>query len=123
MAATGMSNLGSDRPELAGKRRVPIAGIQPMSPTPSVRDSSRPQSDLLDRCCPPFRRLGQITCPTLVVHCRGDAVIPLKEGRLLASSIAGARFEPLDSQNHFPLAGEPAFERVFDLLREFLPPV
>jgi pimeloyl-ACP methyl ester carboxylesterase len=65
--------------------------------------------------------LGQITCPTLVIHCRGDAVIPLNEGRLLASSIAGARFESLDSQNHFPLAGEPAFERLFDLLREFLP--
>jgi pimeloyl-ACP methyl ester carboxylesterase len=65
--------------------------------------------------------LGQIICPTLVIHCRGDAVIPLNEGRLLASSIAGARFESLDSQNHFPLAGEPAFERVFDLLREFLP--
>jgi len=65
--------------------------------------------------------LGQITCPTLVIHCRGDAVISLKEGRFLASSIAGARFESLDSQNHVPLAGEPAFERVFDLLQDFLP--
>jgi pimeloyl-ACP methyl ester carboxylesterase len=65
--------------------------------------------------------LGQITCPTLVIHCRGDAVIPFEEGRFLASSIAGARFESLDSQNHVPLAGEPAFERFFDLLREFLP--
>ena len=65
--------------------------------------------------------LGQITCPTLVIHCRGDAVSPLDEGRFIASSIAGARFESLDSQNHFPLAGEPAFERAFDLLREFLP--
>jgi pimeloyl-ACP methyl ester carboxylesterase len=65
--------------------------------------------------------LGQITCPTLVIHCRGDAVISLKEGRFLASSIPGARFESLDSQNHVPLAGEPAFERVFDLLRDFLP--
>jgi pimeloyl-ACP methyl ester carboxylesterase len=65
--------------------------------------------------------LGQITCPTLVTHCRGDSVIPFEEGRFLASSIAGARFESLDSQNHFPLAGEPAFERFFDLLREFLP--
>jgi pimeloyl-ACP methyl ester carboxylesterase len=65
--------------------------------------------------------LEQIKCPTLVIHCRGDAVIPLEEGRFLASLIAGARFESLDSQNHVPLAGEPAFERVFDLLREFLP--
>ena len=65
--------------------------------------------------------LGQITCPTLVIHCRGDSVIPFEEGRFLASSIAGARFESLDSQNHVPLAGQPAFERFFDLLREFLP--
>jgi pimeloyl-ACP methyl ester carboxylesterase len=65
--------------------------------------------------------LGQIICPTLVIHCRGDAVIPFEEGRFLASLIAGARFESLDSRNHVPLAGEPAFERVFDLLSEFLP--
>jgi hypothetical protein len=56
-----------------------------------------------------------------MIHCRGDAVIPLEERRFLASLIAGARFESLDSQNHVPLAGEPAFERVFELLREFLP--
>jgi hypothetical protein len=56
-----------------------------------------------------------------VIHCRGDSVIPFEEGRFLGSSIAGARFESLDSQNHVPLAGEPAFERFFDLLREFLP--
>jgi pimeloyl-ACP methyl ester carboxylesterase len=65
--------------------------------------------------------LGHITCPTLVIHCRDDAVVPLSEGRFLASSIPGARFESLNSQNHIPLEGEPAFERVFDLLREFLP--
>jgi pimeloyl-ACP methyl ester carboxylesterase len=65
--------------------------------------------------------LGQIACPTLVLHCRGDAVIPVEEGRFLASSIAGAKFESLESQNHVPLVGEPAFDRMLDLLREFLP--
>jgi pimeloyl-ACP methyl ester carboxylesterase len=65
--------------------------------------------------------LGQIACPTLVMHCRGDAVIPFEEGRFLASSIAGARFESLESQNHVPLVGEPAFDRMLELLREFLP--
>ena len=65
--------------------------------------------------------LERISCPTLVIHSRGDAVIPLEEGRFLAGSIAGARFESIDTQNHVPLAGEPAFERIFDLLREFLP--
>jgi pimeloyl-ACP methyl ester carboxylesterase len=65
--------------------------------------------------------LEQVTTPTLVIHCRGDALVPLEEGRYLASNIKGARFEPLESHNHIPLAGEPAFERVFQLLREFLP--
>jgi pimeloyl-ACP methyl ester carboxylesterase len=65
--------------------------------------------------------LEQVTTPTLVMHCRGDALIPLEEGRYLASSIKGSRFETLESQNHIPLAGEPAFERVFALLRDFLP--
>lgn len=65
--------------------------------------------------------LGRIACPTLVLHCRGDARIPFEEGRYVASSIAGARFEPLDSNNHVPLAGEPAFGRLFELLYDFLP--
>lgn len=65
--------------------------------------------------------LEKIGCPTLVIHCRGDAVIPLEEGRFLAGAIAGARFESIDTQNHVPLAGEPAFERTFELLRDFLP--
>jgi pimeloyl-ACP methyl ester carboxylesterase/DNA-binding CsgD family transcriptional regulator len=65
--------------------------------------------------------LASITCPTLVSHCRGDAVSSFEEGRFLAASIAGARLEPLDSRNHVPLAGEPSFDRVFSLLSEFLP--
>jgi len=67
--------------------------------------------------------LSRVTCPTLVIHCRGDAVIPFEEGRFIAASIPGARFEPLDSRNHVPLAGEPSFDRLFDLLSEFLPGV
>jgi pimeloyl-ACP methyl ester carboxylesterase/DNA-binding CsgD family transcriptional regulator len=65
--------------------------------------------------------LGQVSSPTLVMHCRGDARIPFEEGRRIAASITGARFEPLDSNNHVPLPGEPAFARALDLMREFLP--
>jgi pimeloyl-ACP methyl ester carboxylesterase/DNA-binding CsgD family transcriptional regulator len=65
--------------------------------------------------------LGAVACPTLVLHCRGDAVIPFEEGRFIAASIPGARLEPLESNNHFPLAGERAFERTFELMRAFLP--
>jgi DNA-binding NarL/FixJ family response regulator len=48
-------------------------------------------------------------------------VSPFEEGRFIAASIPGARLEPLDSRNHVPLAGEPAFDRMFELLGGFLP--
>ncbi|TFZ05220.1 alpha/beta fold hydrolase [Ramlibacter henchirensis] len=65
--------------------------------------------------------LAALRCPTLVMHCRGDARIPFEEGRFLAANIAGARFEILDSINHVPLAGEPAFDRMMALIDGFLP--
>ena len=66
--------------------------------------------------------LSQIRVPTLVLHSRGDHRVPLEEGRFLASSIPGARFEPLDSRSHVPLCGEPAFNRLHELLHQFLLP-
>ncbi|KQT09000.1 alpha/beta fold hydrolase [Ramlibacter sp. Leaf400] len=65
--------------------------------------------------------LGAVRCPTLVMHCRGDARVPFEEGRLLAAHIAGARFEILDSANHVPLQGEPAYGRMMELIAQFLP--
>jgi pimeloyl-ACP methyl ester carboxylesterase/DNA-binding winged helix-turn-helix (wHTH) protein len=60
--------------------------------------------------------LPRIQAPTLVLHSRFDAVVPIKDGIELASGIAGARFVPLESANHVWLAGEPAWER---FTREF----
>ena len=57
---------------------------------------------------------------TLVIHAREDRVVPVDEGRLLASLIPGARLVVLDSANHILLADEPAWERFVDELREFL---
>ena len=65
--------------------------------------------------------LAEVHCPTLVLHCRGDARVPFDEGRFIASGIAGARFEPLESMNHIPLLGEPAFEESLALIHDFLP--
>ena len=65
--------------------------------------------------------LANVHCPTLVLHCRGDARVPFEEGRMLATAIAGARFEPLDSSNHVPLHGEPAFDHLLELIHGFLP--
>lgn len=67
--------------------------------------------------------LAAVRCPTLVMHCIGDARVPFDEGRFIASGIRNARFEPLDSMNHIPLSGEPAFEEALALIHDFLPAV
>jgi pimeloyl-ACP methyl ester carboxylesterase/DNA-binding CsgD family transcriptional regulator len=65
--------------------------------------------------------LGVIGCPTLVAHANRDAVVPLEEGRLLARSIAGARYLELDSPNHFMRSDEAAWSEFVDALHAFLP--
>jgi DNA-binding SARP family transcriptional activator/pimeloyl-ACP methyl ester carboxylesterase len=64
--------------------------------------------------------LGQISVPTLVMHARGDALVPIERGRELAAAIPGARFVPLPGRNHLFLPGEPAAERFMEELRLFL---
>ena len=44
--------------------------------------------------------LPKVTVPTLVIHRRGDAIVPFEFGRELAAGIPGARFLPLDGRNH-----------------------
>ncbi len=51
----------------------------------------------------------RIRCPTLILHSRDDGRIAFEEGRVIASLIPGARFEPLASRNHILLADEPAW--------------
>jgi pimeloyl-ACP methyl ester carboxylesterase len=62
--------------------------------------------------------LAQVKVPTLVLHCRGDAVQPFEEGRRLAAGIPGARFIALEGQNHLPLQGEPAWKRLIAELHD-----
>lgn len=62
----------------------------------------------------------QLKVPTLVVHCRGDRRVPVAEGRLMASTIPGARFVMLDGSNHILLEGKPGFEEFFSELHSFL---
>jgi pimeloyl-ACP methyl ester carboxylesterase/DNA-binding CsgD family transcriptional regulator len=62
-----------------------------------------------------------VRCPTLILHCRQDAVVSFEEGRLLASLIKGARFVPLESRNHVLLGKEPAWHQFLAALDEFLP--
>jgi pimeloyl-ACP methyl ester carboxylesterase/DNA-binding CsgD family transcriptional regulator len=62
----------------------------------------------------------KIKCPVLIVHPERDAVVPIEQGRLLASLIPDSRFVQLDSENHMPLADEPAWPRLLAELRSFL---
>ena len=60
--------------------------------------------------------------PTLVLHGRNDQIIPIAEGRLLASGIPGAEFIELDSQNHVLLEHEPAWLRFCEAVLSFAQP-
>lgn len=46
--------------------------------------------------------------------------VPIEQGRLLASLIPNSRFVQLDTENHMPLADEPAWPRLVDEMRRFL---
>jgi DNA-binding CsgD family transcriptional regulator len=60
-----------------------------------------------------------VRAPTLVLHARSDEVMPIAEGRLLASGIPGAEFVELDSRNHVLLEHEPAWQRFCDAVLAF----
>ncbi len=55
--------------------------------------------------------MKRIDVPTIVLHSREDAVVPMSDGIELASGIRGARFVPIESPNHVLLAEEPGWER------------
>jgi pimeloyl-ACP methyl ester carboxylesterase len=64
--------------------------------------------------------LGKVTTPTLVMHVRDDARVPFEAGRQMAAGIPGARFIPLQGQNHIFLEHEPASARFFEEINLFL---
>jgi pimeloyl-ACP methyl ester carboxylesterase/DNA-binding CsgD family transcriptional regulator len=65
---------------------------------------------------------ARVTCPTLVLHARGDLRSPFAtEAVHIASSIRGARLIPLETNSHVPLHGELAFDRVIEEIDAFVP--
>jgi DNA-binding SARP family transcriptional activator/pimeloyl-ACP methyl ester carboxylesterase len=64
--------------------------------------------------------LPGIAAPTLVLHCRDDAAMPLEQGRLIASRIPRARFVALESRNHILLPRDPAWAVFVSEVRRFL---
>ncbi|HEX4922081.1 MAG TPA: adenylate/guanylate cyclase domain-containing protein, partial [Candidatus Bathyarchaeia archaeon] len=63
--------------------------------------------------------LPKLSVPTLVLHSRGDIVIPFDVGRDMAGHIPNSRFVPLEGRNHILLPGEPAWERFLSETRSF----
>jgi class 3 adenylate cyclase/pimeloyl-ACP methyl ester carboxylesterase len=64
--------------------------------------------------------LPKVKVPALVMHPRGDAMIPLECGRELASGIPGAKFIALQGNNHVLLDQDPATARFFEEVGLFL---
>lgn len=63
--------------------------------------------------------LSKVQTPTLVLHSREDGVVPIAEGRIVASGIADAQFVELDSKDHILLESQPAWERFCSEVLEF----
>lgn len=63
---------------------------------------------------------NRIQCPTLILHVRGDTMIPFDEGLRLAALISKARFVPLEGKNHILLENEPAWQQFVGAVRDFL---
>jgi len=70
-----------------------------------------------------FERLKEVKVPTVVLHRRGDAIVPFEEGRAIASKIRGARFVPLEGSNHALTASEAdVWETMADAVDELIQP-
>jgi pimeloyl-ACP methyl ester carboxylesterase len=64
--------------------------------------------------------LPKVSAPTMVLHCRHDNAAPFDEGRRIATSIPNAKFVILDSENHIPIPGEPAWSKFIGEIETFL---
>ena len=64
--------------------------------------------------------LPRVSAPTLVLHCRGDGIVPFEAGRRMAAGIPGSRFVPLEGQNHLILETDAAWPRFMDEVKKFL---
>ena len=64
--------------------------------------------------------LAQVQAPTLLLHSRGDAMVPFKLCREIATRIPDCRVVQLDSKNHLLLEHEPAWQVFLGEARRFL---
>ncbi len=62
--------------------------------------------------------LPSIRVPALVIHRKGDALLPVEGGRYVASRIPGAKYVELDGNDHLPFVGDQ--DAILDEIEEFL---
>jgi class 3 adenylate cyclase/pimeloyl-ACP methyl ester carboxylesterase len=63
---------------------------------------------------------AQIKAPTLIIHVRGDQVIPFAAGADLAALIPGARLIPIEGDDHISVPGDGEGEQIDQAVRPFL---
>lgn len=63
--------------------------------------------------------LPRVRVPTLVIHARNDNVVPYAQGRAIAAAIPDAKFVTLETENHVPLPGDPAWEKLVGEILSF----
>ncbi|WP_170125327.1 alpha/beta fold hydrolase [Jannaschia seohaensis] len=64
--------------------------------------------------------LEKVEAPVLLLHGRGDAVHPIEQSEMMARRLPNAVFVPLDTDNHVPLPGSPAWEVILSETERFL---
>jgi class 3 adenylate cyclase/pimeloyl-ACP methyl ester carboxylesterase len=112
--------------------QVFIAQTVGASSTPSMREqvSTRMQRSMTPEMAEAYLRnnygvdvvqlCAKVKCPTLVFHCRGDALVRADQGRKLASLIPGARFVLLEADGHLITHATASKLRLYERVREFL---
>jgi len=65
-------------------------------------------------------RMRLVQAPTLVLHPRGDVIVPFDQGRVIAAGIPHAKFVTLESDNHLLVENEPSWQRFESAVGEFL---
>jgi len=63
---------------------------------------------------------SQIKAPTLIIHVRGDEVVPFAAGTDLASLIPGARLVPIEGNDHVVIPGDGESEQILRAVQPFL---
>jgi pimeloyl-ACP methyl ester carboxylesterase len=64
--------------------------------------------------------LPQVKAPCLVLHCRGDRLQPIEQGRKMAAGLPDARFIAYDSNNHKPTENDPCWPLIEREIHAFL---